>query len=602
MQARMEARFRLLLQAGQKHLFSSICSDSLGTNLSNSLCETVAHSLCWSRTLDEHVEAIEKISVQQCSGVCGRQLVSSLVNADLLISDAGVIQVLVATQGTQTSCNRLSSVSIITCDDPHSLDRCANDVLAQFEREGQVCELVVIDDSRHGYCLQKNRQSLQALARERPYIIRYADRSRRLVYSRILSAVAGVEANLTEDLLLGPNVGTRTIGASRNCVLLQTVRSMTLSLDDDVLCSAGIRSPERSLSLARLGPYEVFRLFSSREEYEATCKFSNPDILAVNREYLGCHPSDIAAERGHSPIDVSYVDGYLAADLLRADAKIALTAFGSGGRSGTGDPTRLLGAESLARILETSSSALDNVLEGELSLRYSRSTALSSSVNMHGMCFGLDNRTVLPPFLPDVAGEDTLFGASLGLCCTGSFVCSIPLAVKHDPLPHRASSQQQLHTRRGHLGFSELVYFLFTEMTPLPSNSTLERFRYISKYLMDICLGNTPFFETSFSRIAKAQTVNRRERLLYLVRITSNPHPRWCAEINRAIYDMDVLLREDSHSWVPGGYMEHRGLEQVRELTRAAIVKLALSFAAWPNLWAAGAELQDRGECLAQQL
>lgn len=596
-------RFRLLSETGRQSAFIELCQQLADGRIAvQDLPVAIRAQLQYSRTIAEHLRTLDTVTQYTLDEPRRRAFLNDLICAGLLVSDRAFVDLLSKLSVDPAAQTRVSGLAILTCDDPDSLARCITDVLRQASCTSCSYEVIVIDDSRQGEAVEENRKRLRRLAESFPLCsFRHADRSRRRTYSHIVSKESGVDSSLVLDLLTGRSGEHRTIGASRNCVLLQTVGTTVICLDDDMLSRAAEPcSEELVVLLSRMGPDELFQIFPSKPEYARSCVYHGINLFALNEQFLGLHPAQALSWKGVH-VNVSRVDSSFAEELISSRSKLSLTVFGSGGRSGIGDPTRLLGVESCANFSDESEIDFDDIMRDQLSLRCPRALTVSKTANMHGAVFGLDNRTLLPPFISFGPGEDALFGATLGLCCPGAFSCSIPLAIQHDPPPYRTNHNVQLHTRLGHLGFTELMYFLITGITMPSALTARERFKQLGVYLRDLSTTKYTELKAIFMQISRRQTYFRREQLSLMYSSGRKTLPRWRIETARALSHMDSLLAA-STSWMPADFLNLREPVKIEEATRAAVHSLALELTSWPDVWDAAVALRERREWLALPL
>jgi hypothetical protein len=189
---------------------------------------------------------------------------------------------------------------------------------------------------------------------------------------------------------------------------------------------------------------------STMREYIRECRYVEVDLSSITCDYLGLSPSTVLAAHSGCREGDRDLQG-VEKDMLRLTARVVLTTYGVAGRSGIGDPTRLLTVNSVANGPGAENQQdFDEMLKTRLSLRTPTALAMSYNAHLHGAAFGLDTRDILPPFVTSGSGEDILFGVTLGLCGSDYVSCSIPLAMEHDPKATRIGHNADLHLRSGH--------------------------------------------------------------------------------------------------------------------------------------------------------
>ena|GEM_PF-5522721 len=69
---------------------------------------------------------------------------------------------------------------------------------------------------------------------------------------------------------------------------------------------------------------------------------------------------------------------------------------------------------------------------------------LKSPAESRAHSVGLDQRDILPPFLPRLRNEDGLFGRTLSLCSSGLYTGLIPYSFLHEPPEFRSATWEDL--------------------------------------------------------------------------------------------------------------------------------------------------------------
>lgn len=86
------------------------------------------------------------------------------------------------------------------------------------------------------------------------------------------------------------------------------------------------------------------------------------------------------------------------------------------------------------------------------------------NTNFPGMNIGLDNRSMLPPFLPVMRGEDTIFSRMIKLFYQDSLIGTLPFTITHSPEGHRMFDEQAVFDVR--LVLSELILNMLDAYQP----------------------------------------------------------------------------------------------------------------------------------------
>src|SRR5262249_24355262 len=93
---------------------------------------------------------------------------------------------------------------------------------------------------------------------------------------------------------------------------------------------------------------------------------------------------------------------------------------------------------------------------------------------------GLDNRVVLPPFLPSGRGEDTFFGVAARKCISDLLVGFIPFALLHAP-----KHQRTYEPLGGPFRISDLAMVVLAACPHQPGASVEQGLRSLGEYLLE---------------------------------------------------------------------------------------------------------------------
>jgi hypothetical protein len=346
-------------------------------------------------------------------------------------------------------------VFIITCDRPAAIERLLDSMLSAGELS-QHDRLVLIDDSRHELNIGRNRELVATFNRSSAKSMRYFGPQEASEFlHRLVQAMPDHEAGLSFLLDRQRWAGQPTYGLARNLCLLLSVGYRAVILDDDIVCRA-VQPPRSDPGVG----------FSHKESREA---WFYPSVPALEQSTRSCpfnplsrHAQSVGqslatvlhgvAEGGLAPGALAHSHGRMLS-VLEGGSPVLITQCGSAGDPGaTGSKwvTRL-GAESVRRLLAQRTDAQSLPPARPCWLGYTRPTiALRGQMSQ---MTGLDNSQLLPPYLPVLRGEDTLFASMTTYLHPRSAVLNFAWAVLHLPLEERAAMDyDQPLTQKPHLG------------------------------------------------------------------------------------------------------------------------------------------------------
>ncbi len=328
--------------------------------------------------------------------------------------------------------------AIITWERPEALARCLESVahncdLANIER------LYVIDDSRSEDVRAGNQESTAAFAAEAPLPVFYVGlEEQRQFMERIIRRVPALEEAVR--FLVDRDRWSEywTSGLARTVALLLSVGKRLLVLDDDILCEVcEPHTGQGSVSFTDTGrEAEFYRDNSDWQGYRAS---EDTDPFVRQMRVLGLGLADALGTLGARALDGDAFDsasiGFL--ETLRSDSPVLITECGSLGDPGTANNNWLTGlrGDSRERLL-----ASDESVRHALHTRNcwsGRSRAHFGPRSNMSQLTGLDNRHLLPPYIPIMRSEDRLFGSMVEFLHPGAVVLDDAWSLPHLPIPER---------------------------------------------------------------------------------------------------------------------------------------------------------------------
>lgn len=254
-----------------------------------------------------------------------------------------------------------------------------------------------------------------------------------------LAEVAGVPEAITRFALLGDERCPDSYGACRNTLLLLTAGQLTMQIDDDTVCRIA-KAPwqQGGLLFSPKQDANAYAYFADEASAMAATSFIDTDLLAIHEALLGKPVAEIAA--AHQQVDFSEVDESFMARMSLTDARVASTFMGTVGDSGMyGNTFRLFDTGASYKVTMDSEAAFIE----KMTTRWIAKAATRTTISAGAFCMtinaGLDNRTLLPPFMPVMRNEDGVWGAVRTVCFPQYFSGYQPYVMAHLPPVSRAA-------------------------------------------------------------------------------------------------------------------------------------------------------------------
>lgn len=348
--------------------------------------------------------------------------------------------------------NYISSIGIPTRTRPASLNRCLTSILDNTQRFNREAELWVIDDSTDAP-IQLANQEIIASHRAN---IRYVDRAIRANLAKTLAHKTGVPESVIQFALLGNNLHPDAYGAFRNTLLLLTAGQLTIQTDDDTECRI-TKSPnyKDQLTLSSANDPKEYVFVPGQEEALAPLVFETYDLLGIHEQLLGKRLQAITSESTPDFFDTSE---HFLVRMQLPQARISSTFLGIAGDSGMeGHTFRLFQKnEAFERLIASEASFAE-----QMTTRWTRKGVDSPTISSGSFCMsthmGLDNRQLLPPFMPVLRNEDGVWGAIRSTCFPHYFSGYLPFYIPHLPPEQRPGHAFRTSIRKRFVRTNDLM-------------------------------------------------------------------------------------------------------------------------------------------------
>lgn len=544
------------------------------------------------RTRDHHaVDLTFKFGIPAEHFDSLRNMISQLANLGLMVSGKDLLKEIAA------SCRHdappISTIGFVTCNRPHALSRSVESAIDNTIRNGRDPEFVVMDDSddRNG---EWNKEAIQALTDAAYVDLLYAGRAEKEEYARLLTSRSLASPEVVRFALFDPEGCNHTIGANRNALLLDTAGCLILSLDDDVMCQtlnsptpgAGVRLSSRH--------WQDFWFYPDRESALHEAQFVERDILAAHEAFLGRGIGDVICDQ-QAEIDGADIGAQLLRSKISGNGKILVTMPGIVGDSGMAYSWPFLTARGETHCrLNASESSFRSALASKEVLKVSDRPTFDVS----GLCMttiiGLDNRDLLPPFMPVYRNEDGIFGAILAKCFDEEYSVHLPWAALHDA-----------ETGRDYWPTSAFFPPHICDVLPTcidahakpVSRSRVRRLESLGQYLSD--LGALPFPE--FEQLMRVFALQQLSRLIVKLENALQEHldapGYWTEGVKQTI---EVFQKAISNPASAEGSDGIKKQDDHQRLSQRLVRQYGELLCAWPALVDCAKDLRKSGHRIAQ--
>ena len=468
----------------------------------------------------------------------------------------------------------ITAVGIVTRGREASLGTCVDSYRQNCRRHDRTPRFVITDDSRGDDAQARTRSTLRLQQRD-DTPISYGGHHERLRFVEALAEDSGIPIDVIRFGVLGDERCSITTGANRNSLLLETLDTLVLSVDDDTRCRVGA-PPGAEASVVPFTGYDPteFWFFADHRAAIESLLFSDVDIL-------GCHETMLGRRR------------------VQDGAHVAITLQGLAGDSGMGTPHYYLGlaGASRARLVETLDGYRSAFRSREVVRVVRRPTCAASPFCMT-TCFGYDNRVPLPPFFPVQRNSDGIFGLMLQRCVGGTRTGFLPSVIVHQPEPPRSCLADDIWAETATVRTADLV--IGCVLAHNPGNALLDanaRFVQLGRFLQELSALTLPAFEARVRGYQQFRVMAFVALLQSRLQMHDASPSYWAADVQRVIDLFSEAAGTDDYV-IPRDLREGRGRDEARQFSQELIGRFGELVEAWPTIVAAARRLLAQGRRL----
>jgi len=545
-------------------------------------------------TLDEHAGRVcSELGLGVLHVAAVRQQLSKFADAGLVVPYSSMLAR--CKNGTTfDTASRISYFGVLTRNRPQYLHQCLESYAQGASQTERKIVFVVADQSDREYSAA-NAEAMDAVTSKFGVEVWHIDSERADKTACQLSELSGVPFSLVKFALLKDEGVPFSGGANRNLLLLSSVGELMLQSDDDSVCRvmpAPDMRPGLVLSSA-IDPAEFW--FPTEGEMSAMEeRFVSEDVFAFHERLLGKTVQQCVLESdGAVDIDSAAASFYRRLDSKQA--KILATNSGLVGESGRGEaqPIIVLDGDKRTR-LTVSEQHYRYVQKTQRLLRGVTRPTITEGAVCFGFNLGLDNREIVPPFMPILRGEDSMFTPIFRAATTNGFFAILPWLVYHAGAGAKKRPDRLDAKKIARLVFADLINLILQSYQARTfETETGHRLLAISSLLVEI--GSLPAAE--FERVMRTlwwQTASRQIfKLEAALKLHSNKPEFWSKDIIDYIEQYRSTF-VDPRSIVAADIVTVFGEAAAFEKQQELVRQFGALLGAWADLRQAAAELRRR--------
>ena len=458
-----------------------------------------------------------------------------------------------------------------------SLVACLESYLDNCRRHDRTPEFVVTDDSPGAEARHHTKAALEVLAHRFHARIRYAGEREKVGFADALSSESAVPLEIIRFALFGDERCTLSTGANRNSLLLDSIDTLVLSVDDDTRCRIAT-PPAADDALAFFSGYDPseFWFFDDHDSAIESISSVDMDVLCSHEALLGSAVADLGDPA--------------------ASGRVAITLHGLAGDSGMSSPRYYLSLAGASRErLVASADAYQSAFRSREVLRTVRRPTLSAGPFCMTTFFGFDNRLLLPPFFPVQRNADGIFGLVLQKCVDGSHVGFLPSVLLHRPAAPRAFAPDEIWTDTESVRMADVVIacVLGHQAGSVPLTDAA-RLSQLGQHLQGLGSLTLSDFE------AHVRSLQQYRAMAFITVLQSHLHmygaaPRfWADDLTRMIELLSKATSTEDYL-VPRDLRHGHDAAEARRLSQELVARFGEVLEAWPTIVAAARRLRANG-------
>ncbi len=532
--------------------------------------------------LPEQAEEIDQ-SLRQC------------ILHGLLVAKQDILITETTSEAERSEAGKITSIGIPTRDRPGRLEASVTSYARNVADHAQPVTITVMEDSAAPDARARSQQMLRKVRKRYGIEILYAGYEEKRKYAdKLIDALDGGRGEV-EFALFGDPVCSYRPGANRNALLLETAGDLYLSFDDDSACSfyTGDQSGnDTALVLAGDSDPTKIQYLTDRSEVYSRLDDSQDDIVAMHEVYLGKSlASVIQCARNYGQVQCNEMCAHLLKSLLAKKGAIMASFNGLIGDCGMN--SRIPAMSLIKRKMHTAAQLQCAATCREM-VRSAAKPTIWHGPGWMNFASGLDNRKLLPPFMPVERSEDTVFIGLLQLVYRDGYFAHLPHALLHDSEPRTGYSNQGLHRPKLYDVILACLHGSLVATVPLSNSS--DAMRSLGRQLIEVgsldCSAFQEWITVVLLRNA-SRTLRECDKLLQETHL-----PLEVAGLLRHDYQQSLDNILDTDFAVPVEFASF-GRDQARQLTQSILLQFGRLLVLWPDIVTAARSLKNSGERLA---
>jgi hypothetical protein len=304
----------------------------------------------------------------------------------------------------------------------------------------------------------------------------------------------------------------------------------------------------------------------------------------------------VAAAGGIGEVDLDQTSAAFFRKLGNGNGRVVVTAAGVAGDSGMGSSLYFLALDGVSRtrLLRTERTYRHTLETHQVVRAVTRPTVCDGAYCM-ALNLGLDNRRLLPPFMPVQRNQDGIFAVLARACLGDGFFGFLPWVLRHAPPARPRSAQAGSWRGAVRLHSGQMIQALLGAVPRCsdPSNPA-QNLRDLGKGVTAMaCLPMADFEELVCLQVWD-QMSKQASRLAAQLRQFGGQPDFWARDVRQLLAVLGEELTQDRAA-IPWDLRDGDDDRSAAERFRRLVLRLGQLLQVWPDMVEAARDLRARG-------
>ncbi|MGH9553022.1 MAG: hypothetical protein ACRD3W_26825, partial [Terriglobales bacterium] len=318
--------------------------------------------------------------------------------------------------------------------------------------------------------------------------------------------------------------------------------------------------------------------------------FKPENFFALHESLLGKSLGSLVEEFPEESIDLNQVE-FSFFRRKSGGGRVLVTALGAGGDSGAGGPLLFmrLSGPSRQRVMQ-SESMYRNAIESQQIIRCATRSTVSEGTLCSGLNLGLDNRCVLPPFMPVQRGQDGIF-ASLVRAGGQGYFGYVPWIIWHHSMSGWTMTMQQ---RASGMRLGQIIEILINSYKTFFDFDAAENTVAVGKMLEHLGSLSPEGFEDVIRKLSWATATHLITQLDQLMQTFNREPAFWAADVDEYLSLVRNSIAKPEYI-IASDLIPTFGVDGARTLTQRLIRRFGELLQIWPQMHQCAVDLRESG-------